>query len=129
MLYPPKDLLYTQRHVWVKFEKKKHHATVGITNALQEELPEILSIDMPLIGDELEMENDCVHLHLPKTIHRLPAPLTGRVLSTNHDVIDQPRLLHLSPYESWLYTMEYDEPEEVEMLMNATQYMSYLDSL
>jgi glycine cleavage system H protein len=128
MLFP-KNLLYTRRHVWAKVDETKQRATVGITDSLQENLPEILSIDMPLVGDELEMDADCVHLHLPGRIQGLPSPLTGRVLAINRDVLDAPQLLHLSPYESWLFLMEYDEPDEVEMLMNPNQYANHVDSL
>lgn len=128
MLYP-KDLLYTQRHVWVKINERKHVATVGITTGLQEGLPEILSIDMPLLGDELEMDGACVHLHVRKRLHEIVSPLTGRVTEVNRDVLDNPRLLHLSPYDSWLFRMEYDEPDEIEMLMTPAQYTSYVDSL
>ena len=125
----PKDLQYTQAHVWVKVEEKRHRARVGITEELAEKLREILSIDMPMVGDELEMDEPCLHLHRDKSIHSLASPLTGRITEINKEVLDKPGLIFLEPYVNWLFCMEYDEDEELEMLMNAHQYATYLDTL
>ena len=126
MLYPD-DLLYSTRHLWVDREEQGT-AEVGITDDLQEELPEIISIDMPMVGDELEMDTECAHLHLPE-LYDVFSPLTGRAIEINRDVLDNPHLIHSNPYEAWLFRMEYDEPDEIEMLMGAERYMSYVDSL
>lgn len=127
----PKDLLYTQAHVWVRNETKgkKRLARVGITEELANRLRGLLGVDMPMVGDELEIDAPCLHFHRQTSIHDLPAPLTGRVLEINRDVLDTPSLLALEPYRHWLYCMEYDELEEIDMLMNAHQYATYLDTL
>lgn len=124
----PKDLRYTQRHVWVKAEEKRRTARVGITEDMAEKLREILSLDMPMVGDELEMDEPCIHIHRPTAIVDIPAPLSGRVLEINRDVLDNPAVICLDPYERWLFRMEYDEAEELEMLMNANQYATLMDS-
>jgi glycine cleavage system H protein len=124
------ELMYSHRHLWVRLDEDEQVADVGMTDALQEELPEILGIDMPMVGDELEMDTECLHLHLPDgTIYDLFAPLTGRVVEINRDVLDRPQLLHLAPMTNWMFRMEYDEPDEVEMLLEATRYGRYVDSL
>ena len=125
----PKDLKYTQAHVWVKVEAKRHRARIGITEELADKLREVLSIDMPMIGDELEMDEPCLQFHRPNSIHNLAAPLTGRVTEINKTVLDSPGLIFLDPFTHWLFSMEYDEDEELDMLMNAHQYAAYLDTL
>ena len=77
--------LFTNRHTWVLPDEDKNIATVGITDYLTEELVAIQSIDMPLEGDELEMDTFCIHLHLAKRIHHLRSPLSGRVVEINKD--------------------------------------------
>ena len=99
---------FTNRHTWVLPDEDKNIATVGITDYLTEELVAIQSIDMPLVGDELEMDTFCIHLHLAKRIHHLRSPLSGRVVEINKDVQDNPSLLHLDPFKNWLYRMEFD---------------------
>lgn len=128
MLYPD-DLLYTTKHVWVRLDEEKGAATVGITDDLQEELADILSIDMPLVGDELEMDTECLHFHLPADLRGVCAPLTGRVIEVNRDALDNAHMVHLAPYDSWLFRMEYDEPDEVEMLLSSSHYMRFIDTM
>ena len=120
---------YTNRHTWVLPDEDKNIATVGITDYLTEELVAIQSIDMPLVGDELEMDTFCIHLHLAKRIHHLRSPLSGRVVEINKDVQDNPSLLHLDPYKNWLYRMEFDDPDELEMLMDINRYTRFIDQL
>jgi glycine cleavage system H protein len=120
---------YTNRHTWVLPDEDKNIATVGITDYLTEELVAIQSIDMPLVGDELEMDTFCIHLHLAKRIHHLRSPLSGRVVEINKDVQDNPSLLHLDPFKNWLYRMEFDDPDELEMLMDINRYTRFIDQL
>ena len=125
----PEDLSYSARHLWVRMDADKSIATVGITEDLVEQLPEIVSIDMPMVGDELDMDTFCIHLHLPTRLHHLRSPLTGRVVEINRDVLDNASLIHLAPYVHWLYRMEYDDEEEVHLLMSAEQYVRHLDQI
>ena len=123
------DLSYTKHHLWVRMDKEAHAATIGITEELVEQLAEIFGIDMPMVGDELDMDTFCIHLHLKSRIHHLRSPLTGRVTEINRDVLDSASLLHLSPYKNWLYRMEYDDPDEAHLLMSGDQYSRFLDHL
>jgi len=129
MLGHPQGLSYSTRHLWVRLEEDGRTATVGITEELAEQLVEILSVDMPMVGDELDMDTFCIHLHLNSRIHHLRSPLTGRVTEINREVLDSASLLHVSPYQNWLYRMECDDKEEVDLLMSAEQYTRFLDHL
>ncbi len=120
---------FSARHVWVLPDEENCVATVGITDYLAEDMDSILSIDMPLPGDELEIDTFCIHLHMHNHIHHLRSPLSGRVLEVNKEVMDNTSLLHLDPNKHWLYKMEYDDPDELELLMSAQQYARHLDQL
>lgn len=131
MLGYPDDLYYTVRHVWLRPDKQNEDtATVGLTEDRLERTPPLLSIDMPMLGDELEIDTDCCHLHLATgAIQIVRAPLGGRVVEINRDVLDNPELLHMGPFENWIFRMEYDSEDEFEILMNAKQYMHFLDQM
>lgn len=129
MLEAPEEFYYTPRHMWVRLHTEEGTAEVGITEPFAEELPEILSVDMPMLGDELEMDTECMHLHLETGLEPLFAPLTGRITGVNEDVEDDPDLLHVAPMTNWIFRMEYDEEEELEMLLSSKRYMTYLDHL
>ena len=123
--------VFTTRQTWALPDENNdvHIATVGITDFLTDELVAIQSIDMPLEGDELDMDTFCIHLHLAKRIHHLRSPLSGRVVEINKDVQDTPSLIHLDPYKHWLYRMEYDDPDELDMLMDYNRYSRFIDHL
>lgn len=130
-MFYPTDRLYSHRHLWVRRNDETGQTVdVGITDFLQERLPEIESIDLPMVGDELEMDTPCGLMHLSTSrLRRIFAPLTGRVTELNRDVLDRPSLLHLQPYDAWLFRMEFDEPDELEMLMSAERYERHIDRL
>lgn len=129
MLDYPEDLLYNHRHSWVRPDRENHSAEVGLTEDRLEVTPPILSIDTPMQQEELEIDADCLHLHLSAGIQSVRSPLTGRVLEVNKEVLDNPEVLHVDGYKNWLFRMEYDAEDELELLMTAKQYAQYLDHM
>ncbi len=124
----PEDLLYHPRHLWLRVDLEDNTALIGITDEMQERLPEIDSIDLPQPGVDLEIDQPCFHLHLPSGIRHLKSPISGRVLEVNRDLLDTPELLHLAPYEHWLVKVEIDEPEELHLTMDAERYTKLIES-
>lgn len=120
---------FSRRHLWVRFDEENSIAYIGISDFLAEQLAEIASIDMPEEEDEIDIDTIFIHLHLVNRIHHLRAPLTGRIEEINKEVLDNPSLVHLDPNKYWLLSMEYDNPEEVDLLMDARQYADYVDKL
>ena len=120
---------FSTRHLWARFDEEKGIAYIGITEFLAEQLAEIESIDMPGPDDEIDMDSMCIHLYLTKRIHHLRSPLSGRVVECNKEVLDNCSLLHLDPNKYWLFSMEYDNEEELDLLMDAQQYADYIDKL
>lgn len=129
MLDHPEDIAYNHRHVWIRADEETSTAEVGLTEDRLEVTPPILSIDMPMKDDELEIDTDCLHLHLSAGIQSVRSPLTGRVLEVNEEVLDNPEILHVNGYANWLFRMEYDNVDELEILMTAAQYAQYLDHM
>ncbi len=128
MIELPSDRKYSTQHVWLRLSKKKNNAELGLTEDMVETLGEVISIDLPMPEDELEIDNNCVFLHLAgNRIEPIRTPLTGRVLEINRALLKSPEQLHLHPYEQWLFRMEYDEEEELDMLMDGASYSAWLD--
>lgn len=130
MLECPKDLLYSPGHVWVKSVGKKEDGLVrvGLTHYYLEELPEILSVDLPLAGEELDIEEPCILLHVETGIEEVTVPLTSHVHAVNREVLDNPDLLHLNAYENWILELECDDLAEFEILVGAQRYVHYVES-
>lgn len=125
----PEDLVFTRRHVWAHPDLESHTALVGITDYLADELGAIDSIEGPAVGDELELESICIHIHVGNHVRAFRCPLTGRVLEVNQDVIDDPTSIYMDYQGSWLFKMQFDDEAEIGLLMNGSQYAKYLDEL
>ncbi len=126
---PKRDFVFNRYHVWASVDKEKQTARVGITDYLAEELTDIASIDIPMEGDELGMDSLVIHLHVRNRIRHLRCPLTGRVVEVNRDVLDDPSQIYLDWKKAWLFKMEYDDPNELNLLMDGNQYAKHLDDL
>ena len=123
------DRSFSKRHMWAKLDEENGIAYIGITDFLAEQLAEIESLDLPEVDDQIDMDTMCIHLHLTNRIHHLRTPLSGRVLEINREVLDYCSLILLDPNKYWLFSMEYDNEDEVNLLMDARQYAEYVDKL
>lgn len=126
----PDDVLFSHRHVWVKSIGKKEDGTVriGLSHYFLEEISEILSIDLPLVGDEVLIDHTCFQLHTPEDILHIEAPLSAHVSDINRDVIDNPDLLHIDAYENWVLELECDDLDEFEILIDASRYTRHVET-
>ncbi len=125
----PDTMVYSARHIWVKPSADTDEAYIGVTDFLTEELGEITTIDLPMVGDEVERDDLCIHFHVRNRIRHSRCPLTGRILEVNQEVLDNPGLLYLDYQANWLFKMEFDDRDELDQMMSGTQYAKYLDSL
>jgi glycine cleavage system H protein len=117
----PVDLKYSRHHIWVRIEEGT--ACVGMTEDVQEEIQHFESVELPREGDELEIDSTCMSLHTKAHLVDVYAPLSGRIIEVNESLSANPDTIFISPYgNGWLFKMEFDEPEEVDILMSADDY-------
>ncbi|MDT8391194.1 MAG: glycine cleavage system protein H [Lentisphaeria bacterium] len=126
----PTDLLFSHRHVWVKTvgDKSDGVIRIGLSHYFLEELSEILSLDLPHVGDELIIDHHCFHLHTADDILDIEAPVSAHVTGINHEVLDNPDLLHIDAYEHWVLELECDDFDEFEILVDATRYARHVET-
>jgi glycine cleavage system H protein len=124
-MFFPEELLYNEDHVWI--EEETGHATIGITEYLQDEMEQILSVEMPEIGTEIELGDTLATIELPQGVMEIYSPLSGEVLEINQDLVDSPEWLNSSPYEDgWIIRVKMTETEELEDLMDADDYTEFV---
>jgi len=122
-MHHPADLQYSRHHIWVRLEEMT--AYVGMTEDVHEEIKHFESVDLPRVGDELEIEMACMSLHTKSHLIDVYAPLTGRILQINDALAANPDDIFISAYKNgWLFQMECDDPEEFDMLMNSDDYIT-----
>ncbi len=120
----PDNLKYTKDHEWVRLENGK--ATVGITHHAQDQLGDIVFVELPEVGRELEVGDTFGVVESVKTVSDLYAPLSGRVVEVNEKLVESssdfaPETVNASPYEDgWMLVLELsDTGEEAELLSSA----------
>ena len=117
----PKDLRYSKEHEWVKDEDGK--VRIGITEFAQDELGDIVFVELPEVGDELELDEPFGSVESVKTVSELYAPVSGKVVEVNEELEDSPELVNESPYEgAWMVVVELDDSSQLEELMDAAAY-------
>lgn len=117
----PKELKYSEEHEWVRVEGSK--AYIGITDFAQSELGDIVFVELPEEGDEVEMDQPFGSVESVKTVSELYAPVSGKVLQINQTLEDEPELINNSPYgEAWMIVVEISDEAELDQLMSAEEY-------
>jgi glycine cleavage system H protein len=122
----PEDLYYSKEHVWVRVAAGR--ALIGITDHAQKELGTIVFAELPEEMAEIEKGETLGSLESSKTVAEVYAPVSGQVLKSNRDLEEDPSLINDDPYGSgWLVTLEIDDPDELEGLLNSVEYENYLE--
>ncbi len=117
----PKELRYSEEHEWVKVEGEK--VRIGITDFAQSELGDIVFVELPEIGDEIQADEPFGSVESVKTVSELYAPISGKVVEINEDLDDSPEFVNKSPYEkAWMIVIEPANAGDIENLMTAEQY-------
>ncbi|MFN4131793.1 MAG: glycine cleavage system protein H [Caldimicrobium sp.] len=116
------DRLYTEKHLWVKKEKKKI-VRVGITDYFSAKEIEIINLDLPEEGEEYEKDDIFGSLESIEEVYDLYMPVSGTIVAVNEKVLDDVELLNEDPYEEgWLVKIEMSNSAELEELLPAEEY-------
>ncbi len=122
----PKDLMYTKDHGWAKFDNNE--VTVGISDFAQSELGDIIFVELPEIGREIEKDEPYGTIEAVKTVTDLLAPVTGKIIEINDEVEDSPEFVNEDCYgKGWFIKIEIDNLSEKDKLLNAEDYQTIID--
>ncbi|HNU69400.1 MAG TPA: glycine cleavage system protein GcvH [Myxococcota bacterium] len=125
----PKEYRFTDTHEWVKVEED-NIVSIGITDYAQDHLGDIVSVEAPRVGDEIEKGEPIGMIDSQKASTEVFAPLTGLVLESNDLLEDDPSVMNSDPYEEgWLVRVEVADMEQLDELMTAEDYEEYLGRL
>ncbi len=114
---------YSDEHLWVRVDGDS--ARIGITDFLQDKLGEVVSVNLPEAGEEIERGEPLGEIETAGELRELIAPVTGVVLETNPDVEAQPSLVNEDAQgEGWLLEIELREEDELDELIDFDEYES-----
>jgi glycine cleavage system H protein len=121
----PENYRYTKEHEWVLAEGGT--GTVGITDHAQEELGDIVYVDLPKVGSRVESGKSLGSVESVKAVSDIYSPITGEVIEINQALADTPEKLNSDPHgDAWLVKVKLDSADEIQNLMSAADYLSYI---
>lgn len=117
----PTDLRYTKDHEWVRVDG--HEATVGITAYAADSLGDIVFVELPDAGRQLEQAASFGVVESVKAVSDLYAPVSGEVTALNDELGSRPEIVNSDPYgEGWMLRMRIADPAQLDDLLDAAAY-------
>jgi glycine cleavage system H protein len=122
------EVRFTKDHEWVRVEGDT--ATVGISEYAQEQLGDVVFIELPTVGADVEAGGDAAVVESVKAASEVYAPIAGKIVEVNEDLEASPGLVNESAEDQgWFWRMEIADPDEIEELMSAADYKAFLEGL
>lgn len=118
----PEHLKYAKSHEWVK-DNGDGTATIGITAHAQEALGDVVFVELPKVGQELEAGEEFGVVESVKAASDLYSPVSGEVVEVNSALEGTPETINDSPFESgWIMKIRLADPGELDTLLDAEAY-------
>lgn len=122
----PEKLKYTKDHEWVRIEGDI--AFIGITDFAQGELGDIVFVDVDTNGEDLDKEEVFGSIEAVKTVSDLFMPVSGKVISFNEQLENEPELINSDPYgNGWIIKISVADATDFDSLLNSASYKDLVD--
>ncbi len=120
----PNDLKYLATHEWVRLAEDGT-ATVGISDHAQEALGDVVYVELPDVGQELEAGAEAAVVESVKAASDVYAPISGTVIEINEALEEGPEKVNESPYgDGWFFRIQPGNTSELDQLLNAAAYQA-----
>ena len=121
----PEHFRYSKEHEWVAVEGGI--GTIGITDHAQAELGDIVYVDLPKVGSTTKQGDTLGSVESVKAVSDIYSPVSGEVVEINEALGQTPEKLNQEPHGgAWLVKVKLASPDEVNSLMNAADYETYI---
>ena len=125
----PGDLRYTSDHEWLR-QEEDGGVTVGITDHAQSALGDLVYVELPEAGQELEAGGEMAVVESVKAASDVYAPVAGLVLDVNADLADDPEKINADPYgDGWIVRLQPSGSIDSADTMDPHAYQALLDEL
>lgn len=122
------SIKFTNDHEWISVEGDT--ATVGITNYAQEQLGDVVFVETPDVGADLDQGGDSGVIESVKAASEIYAPINGTVTEVNEALADDPALINTAAEsDGWMYKMSIADASQLEALMDKAAYDAFVEEL
>jgi glycine cleavage system H protein len=123
----PDDLRYSTEHEWARPDGRK--VRVGITDYAQEALGDVVFVDLPAVGKQIDAGSLLGEVESTKSVSELYSPVTGTVIAVNTALTDAPERLNEDPYgEGWICEIELSEGASLDALLEPAAYRDLIET-
>jgi glycine cleavage system H protein len=121
----PKNLKYAKTHEWLRVEGDI--AVVGLSDHAQNELTDIVYVELPAIGAQVEAAKECGVVESVKAASDIYAPASGEVIAANDELSHAPELLNDDPYgKGWMFKVKLSDQSEINDLLSPDEYTHHI---
>ncbi|HEX6084256.1 MAG TPA: glycine cleavage system protein GcvH [Thermoanaerobaculia bacterium] len=122
----PEDNRYAKSHEYVHLEGDV--ATIGITDYAQKELGDVVFVELPQVGSQLDAADELGSIESVKAVSELFSPVSGEVIEINEALADNPALVNTDPWgDGWMIRIRVTDATEIDELMTAEEYDEYIE--
>ncbi|MGZ4779918.1 MAG: glycine cleavage system protein GcvH [Thermoanaerobaculia bacterium] len=123
----PEDSKYATSHEYVHAEGDV--GTIGITDYAQKELGDVVFVELPQVGSQLEAGDELGSIESVKAVSELFSPVSGEVVEINEKLAEKPELVNTDPYgDGWMIRIRLSDASEMDELMTADDYEDYVQT-
>ncbi len=124
----PNELKYSKSHEWVRVNDDGT-VTVGITDHAQELLGDLVYVEVPEPGSQLEAEQACAVVESVKAASDVYAPLAGTVVAVNETLADSPEVVNRDAYgDGWIMRLKPADSDALNELMDSSEYQEFIET-
>lgn len=126
MIVKPEELLYSKTHEWVHVETRpsgEKIATVGISAFALEALTDLVFVELPEVGRQMEAKKPFGEIESVKAVSDLYSPVDGEVVEVNSELPENLEKLSEDPYGfGWFVKIRVTDDSALSGLLDHAAY-------
>jgi len=120
-----KNLKFLESHEWARIEDDGT-VTVGISNHAQELLGDIVFVELPEVGGNIEMKASVAVVESVKAASDVYTPISGEVMEVNENLVSNPEIINSSPYnQGWFFKVKPQNINELNEMLDFEAYKKF----
>ncbi len=121
----PEDRKYSKDHEWIVEDGDTY--TVGITEFAQSELGDVVFVELPEVGEQVDANDELGSIESVKAVAEVYTPVSGEIVAVNEVLTDAPEKVNDDPHgDGWLVKMTLSAPDELDGLMTSAEYEEFI---
>ena len=116
---------YSESHEYVRVEGE--YGFIGVSDYAQKQLGNVVYVDMPEVGDELEAGEDFGAIESVKAASDLISPVSGEVVEINEALEENPRLINQDAMANWIVKVKLSDLAQLDDLMDEDTYRAFCE--